>query len=96
MNESPIKDIFDLNDLSDVSKEIRKELNVLKETDRLLSLFKIANRELNTNELIVGYYRKFGVALTKKQMYMKIWLLARTKKIEQVSRGVYRLKELNK
>lgn len=96
MNKSPIKDIFDLNNLSDVSKEVRKELNVLKDTDKLLSLFKIAKRELNTNELIVAYYRKFGIALTKKKMYMKIWLLTRTKKIEQVSRGVYRLKELNK
>lgn len=96
MNKSPIKDIFDLNNLSDVSKEVRKELNILKDTDRLLSLFKIAKRELNTNELIVAYYRKFGIALTKKQVYMKIWLLARTKNIEQVSRGVYRLKELNK
>lgn len=96
MNKNPIEDIFDLSNLSDVSKEVKKELNILKDTDRLLSLFKIANRELNTNELIVAYYRKFGVALTKKQMYMKIWLLNRTKKIEQVSRGVYRLKELNK
>lgn len=96
MNKIPIKDIFDLSNLSDISKEVIKELNVLKDTDRLLLLFKIAKRELNTNELIVAYYRKFGVSLTKKQMYMKIWLLARTKKIEQVSRGVYRLKELNK
>lgn len=96
MSESPIKDIFDLNNLSDVSEEVIKELKILKDTDRLLSLFKIAKRELNTNELIVAYYRKFGISLTKKQIYMKVFALTRTKKIEQVSRGVYRLKELNK
>ncbi len=96
MSESPIKDIFDLNNLADVSEKVIKELKILKDTDKLLSLFKIAKRELNTNELIVAYYRKFGISLTKKQMYMKVFTLTRTKKIEQVSRGVYRLKELNK
>ena len=80
MKESPIEDIFDLNNLSDVSEEVIKELNILKDTDRLLLLFKIAKRELNTNELIVAYYRKFGVSLIKKQMYMKVWLLTRVKK----------------
>lgn len=88
-----MKDIFDLTDLSDVSDEVRKAIKPVNSNDKIIELFQIAKRELKTSELIVGYYRKFGVALTKKQMYMKMWVLLRNKSIEQVRRGLYRLKE---
>lgn len=87
-----MKDIFDLNDLSDVSDEVRKAIKPASSNDKIIELFQIAKRELKTSELIVAYYRKFGVALTKKQMYMRLWVLLRNKSVEQVRRGLYRLK----
>jgi hypothetical protein len=53
-------DIFDLNNLEDISDKCKKQLISKKSYDytKVYDLFDIKHR-LNVNEIIVGLYRKF-------------------------------------
>ena len=94
------KNIFDLSNASDIPDEIKRELNVLKRDDfekRLIELFKIANCELNLDQVQVGYYRKYGEIKERRIITAKLYNMCRTDHpaIESVTgkKGVYRLKD---
>lgn len=67
------EDIFDLNDIDDLPDILRNQVGLsLSFTRKLIMLFKIADRPLTTNELTVGYYRKFNEVKTKRQIILKL------------------------
>lgn len=89
-------DIFDLQDVSDIPEEIKKELNDDYFLNQILELFDIAKRDLSVDEVTVAYFRKFNEVKTKKQIMTKLYNMARaaTPKIVSVKgrKGVYRRK----
>lgn len=87
------KNIFDLTDVSDVPAEISSELICDNFAQNILKLFELAGRNLNVNEITVGYYRQFKKIKTKRQIVVKLYNMVRAKnaKIKSISqgRGVY-------
>lgn len=88
--------IFDLNNISDIPAEIKQELNRDSFAEQIIELFNIANRELNVDEVTVGYYRKFNEIKTKRQIMTKLYNMSKESypAIESVPgrKGVYRKK----
>ena len=89
-------DYFDLQDISDIPEEIKKELNDDYFSNQILELFDIAKRDLSIDEVTVAYFRKFGGLKTKKQIMGKLYNMARAvnPKIKSVAKrkGFYRKK----
>lgn len=87
------ENIFNLTDVSDVSVEISSELSYDKFAQNILKLFELAGRNLDVNEVTVGYYRQFKEVKTRRQILLKLYSMARGKnpKIKSVGqgRGVY-------
>lgn len=87
------KNIFDLTDVSDVPAEISSELICDNFAQNILKLFELAGRNLNVNEITVGYYRQFNEIKTKRQIMVKLYSMARAKeaKIRSIPnlKGVY-------
>jgi len=88
--------LFDLNNISDIPVEIKQELNRDSFAEQIVELFNIANRELNVDEVTVGYYRKFNEIKTKRQIMTKLYNMSKESYpvIESVPgrKGVYRKK----
>lgn len=95
--------LFDLNNLIDIPKEIKKDLNSDEYAKRIIELFNIAKRPLSVDEITVGYFRKFNMSeedseqKTKRQLNVKLYNMSREKKplIEAVKgkKGIYKLIE---
>lgn len=60
-----MKNIFDLKNLEDLPENLKKivgrKQSCSTDVKRLERLFDIAKHELTTDEIIVGFYRAFGV-----------------------------------
>lgn len=98
--ENSQKDIFDLNDTSDLPQELRSELVVNKRDDyekQLIELFRMAGRELNIDQVQTGYYRKYGEHKERPKIIAKLYNMSRATNsaIESIAskKGVYRLKD---
>lgn len=92
------KDIFDLSDLSDLPQSIKSELNVMKRDDfenKIIEVFRKANRDLTLDEVTVGYFRLHNEQKERKQIMSKLYNMSRSTRpaIESVAgkKGVYRL-----
>lgn len=87
------KDIFDLENVSDLPEDVRPAPCHAK-SERILKLFEIANKPLSNEQLAVGYYRKYGEKLNRVNLSAYLNHMARnTKVVKKVRRGVW---ELNK
>ncbi|MDA0307507.1 MAG: hypothetical protein O2832_02140 [Proteobacteria bacterium] len=90
-------DIFDLNNLSDIPNEIKSDLKVLSRDGfekKIIDIFKKANRELNIDEITVGYYRVYKEVKERRQVMTKLYNMARSPRpaIEAMpQKGVYKL-----
>ena len=97
-----MENLFDLFDLSDIPAELG-EIKKDEMSNRILELFKIADRELSVDEITVAYYRKYAKnesdsdIKTKTQIMNKVYKMSRELNscIESVKgrKGVYKLKE---
>ena len=92
------KDIFDLSDLSDLPQNVKSDLNVLKRDDfenKIINVFRRANRELTLDEVTVGYYRLHNEEKERKQIMAKLYNMSRTNRpaIKSIEgkKGVYKL-----
>ena len=87
------ENIFDLTDVSDIPDEISTELSCDVFAQNILTLFNKAGRNLNVNEITVGYYRQFNEIKTKRQITVKLYSMARARraKIKSIPKlkGVY-------
>lgn len=85
------ENIFDLSDVSDVPAEISSELIRDNFAQNILKLFELAGRNLNVNEITVGYYRQFKKIKTKRQIVVKLYNMAREAKIRSIPKlkGMY-------
>ena len=87
------ENIFDLTDVSDIPDEISSELSNDVFAQNILTLFNKAGRNLNVNEITVGYYRQFNEIKTKRQIMVKLYSMARARraKIKSIPKlkGVY-------
>lgn len=96
LKELKMDNLFDLNNISDIPAEIKQELNRDSFAEQIVELFNIANRELNVDEVTVGYYRKFNEIKTKRQIMTKLYNMSKESYpvIESVPgrKGVYRKK----
>ena len=86
-------DIFNTDNVDDIPDIIRKGLlsNALEQ--RILALFDIAKRDLNIDEITVGYYRKYGEAKSRRFFMLKLYRMAKADrpKVECTGRkGEYR------
>ena len=75
------KDIFSLDDLSDIPADIKSELKVLSRDafeTKVIELFKKANRELNIDEVTVAYYRFFKEEKNRHQIMTKLYNMSRS------------------
>lgn len=91
--------LFDLTNLTDLPKELRNGLagkSPSKFESDVRALFEIAGGPLTIDEITVGYYRKYGGTINKKNMMHKLYLAARNRDccFEKVrlSKSTYRLK----
>ena len=93
-------DLFNLNNVDDLPPEMKKDV-VSKKRDgveeKIIGLFKLAQRELTIDEVYVGFYRKFGEQKARKYIMSKLYNMSRSDDaaIERVKgkKGVYSLKE---
>ena len=95
-------DVFDLNDLTEIPDVVKQDLAKDDFAERLMTLFNMAGRSLNLDELTVGYYRVFckdknEEIKTKKQIMTKVYNMSRGRnsRVEAVphKKGLYRIKE---
>lgn len=95
-------DVFDLTNLIEIPDAIKEDLAKDEFAERLITLFNIARRPLNLDELTVGYYRVFckdtnDEIKTKKQIMTKVYNMSRGRnsRVEAVphKKGLYRIKE---
>lgn len=92
------KNIFDLSDLSDLPQNVKSDLNILKRDNfenKIIDVFRRANRELTLDELTVGYYRLHDEEKERKQIMAKLYNMSRAnqpaiKSIEG-KKGIYKL-----
>lgn len=86
-------DIFNTDNLDDIPAAIKGDLVSNETEQRILNLFDIANRDLNLDEITVGYYRKYGEAKSRKFFMAKLYRMSKEsrKKIESTGhKGQYR------
>lgn len=78
-------EMFDLDDLSDLSEKVLNEIKRPKSIDIYLKLLE-AKSPLTMNEIIIGLYRKFGVEKTRNSVRAELRQFIRDKKplIERV------------
>lgn len=92
------RDLFSLADelLADLPSEVRDELS-LSESDKFdaqaTTLLHLARRPLSLNELIVGFYRKFGVQYKRPSITARLYRMLNNKAIVSPSKGLYSLPE---
>lgn len=88
--------LFDLTDLSDLSDKFKKQVMVIRSMKEncnqanMIELFKQTNAELTIPEILVGYFRMFKKELTKGHLQQILYFLVKQRKIERVSRGLYK------
>lgn len=72
-----------------IMEEYKLLLIIAEFAQNILKLFELAGRNLDINEVTVGYYRKFKEVKTKKQIMVKLCNMARGKnpKIKSVGQG---------
>ena len=93
-----MNNIFDLNNLEDLTQEIKSQL-VIQKVDpaykKIISLLEKAGKPLNLDEMMVGYYREYGVLKPRKYFMSKLYNMSRSrfKQIESVKgkKGTYAL-----
>lgn len=93
--------IFDTYNVDDLPKELQETVKADSFENRIIELFKIANRPLHINEVTAAYYRKYGELKTKRQIIVKLYNMIRLcnpKIAKHRGKGYYKLasKELEK
>ncbi len=91
------QDIFDVASISDLPDEMRKEIEARRLDDfevKIMELFKIANRALSIDEVMVAFYRKYHILKNRRQILNKLYQIAKTGNSDliMVKRGIYELK----
>lgn len=82
--------IFDLNEISDLSPGCKNQLKLVKTLDELecvLDLFVLKN-ELTINEILVGLYRQYNLEKSRFWVSGTLQRLKR-KKLIASNRGIY-------
>ena len=95
-----MKDIFNIDNLTDIPKELAEQLSVStidRFTGELLELFTIAKKDcLSIDEVTVAYYRKYNKVKSRKAILMKLYNMSRAKKTPLITvkgkKGAYKLK----
>lgn len=99
MNKEDKSNLFDLDNLSDIPKELRGDLRVLSRDafeKQIIELFVKANRNLNIDEVMVGHYRRFGSGKDRSQILTRLYNMSRSGRPSLVSvkgknnKGVYK------
>lgn len=86
-------DLFNTDNVDDIPDLIKNELVSNLTEQRILALFDIANRELNLDEITVGYYRKYGEAKPRRFFMQKLYRMCQNhaQKVEGTGhKGQYR------
>ena len=93
--------MFDLNNLDDISSELRKEIEKVRKdefADDIYSIFEYASNngksELSIDEVAVVLYRMYNKEKTRGQVMNKLYQLSKqdNRKIESTKRkGFYKL-----
>lgn len=97
-NPAAERDLFSLNEelLADLPEEVRSELS-LSEADKFDAqatvLLSLAKRPLSLNELIVGFYRKYGVHYKRPSITARLYRMLNNQAIVSPSKGLYSLPE---
>lgn len=87
-----MRDIFNVIETDDIKHDI--DIGWAKARRNIVKLFKLANRPLTIDELVVGYYRSFKPHLTRRQITQMVGDMVRKPiyGVEKISRGTYQLK----
>jgi hypothetical protein len=87
------KNIFSLEDLSDLDDEVRSQLQAkTSNDDRILRLFKLKD-PLSIDEIIVGLARQFGIKKKRTYVINRLYGLAQSNYVKKVEgkKGIYKL-----
>lgn len=92
------KQIFDLSNIADLPEEIAKEMLILSRSAferNIIEIFRMANCELEIDQITVAYYRLFKEVKNRNQIAVKLCNMAKIDKpqIERIKgkKGFYRL-----
>ncbi len=77
-----MENIFDLFDLSDIPSELG-DIKKDELTNEILSLFKLAGRELSVDEVTVAHFRKYVKDIPGKEMKTKTQIMNKLYKISR-------------
>jgi predicted HTH transcriptional regulator len=85
------KDIFDLENIEDIPKELEKLLSFRKENpaDEEVKIFELfdTRKRLTRNELMVAFYRKYNRVITQNFLYYRLSLLIKKGKIKKLDKS---------
>ena len=92
------RNIFDLDDLSDIPLSLIPELKLSGDTDnKVLHLFSLAGGTINLTQLLVGYFRLYGKQEPRPHMNSICYRLIRKGLIEPaIEKGQYSLTALGR
>ncbi len=89
-------DIFNLDNLSDIPQQIRKDLKILSRDPfekNIIMLFEKAGRELSIDEVTVAYYRAYQELKDRNKIMAKLYNMSRSKspaiKAIEHKKGIY-------
>lgn len=90
------RNIFDLDDLSDIPLRLIPELRLSGETDnKVLHLFFLAGGTINLTQLLIGYFRLYGKEEPRQHMNAICYRLIKKGLIEAaIEKGQYKLTKL--
>lgn len=84
------KDIFDFKDLSDVPESLRS-FKINGRTPKLIELFKLANSPLTVSQILIAYYRKYGVELNRTSLHSLLYFLQKKKIMRKAGFNLWEL-----
>ncbi|HET6906556.1 MAG TPA: hypothetical protein VFH52_06385 [Rhodanobacteraceae bacterium] len=94
--QSAQSDLFAIDpfDLDGLPEDLVSELTISRadqEDAQIIQLFRIAQRPLNINEVMVGLYRKFDVRQKRTAVSARLYRMAARGELVNVEKGVYSL-----
>ncbi|NPV76246.1 MAG: hypothetical protein HPY59_07695 [Anaerolineae bacterium] len=88
--------LFSLNplELDALPEEFRSEISISEgdiQDAQVVELFRIANRPLDLNEILIGCWRKFNVQHKRNQLTARLYRLVKRGQLHVVGKGTYAL-----
>ncbi len=92
---------MDIVDLEGLPPEVIKNLVINNERivfenskrQRVLKILRSKNGPFTANEIIIAFYKNFGISIDRSTVILSLSQFTKEGKIQRISRGVYKVKD---